>query len=222
MDYGQPTQQNTSPEIFSGISSGQGSNDPNINNFEAENNLNTDNWDVIPDRNPSNVGNIAISSANRPQITNQSHTAEQAPVTEDYLPLPSESTPTMPNEVYHPTAESFNPTILPNHDLTPASNRASVQSHDQIQNPAYNQIPSELGQITPIDHPNTRNHSPDAASISDASDFTWSKVMSSDKLTDKAVDSLQSKIRELDSSGDIAAFDDFLSAARENMKGKAI
>lgn len=205
MDYSQPAQQDNSPEFFSGISVGQGSSDPNLNNFEAENNLNTNNWDVSPDRNPGNVGNVAMSSASQSQ-----NLANQAP---DFLPLPSAETPTMPSEVYHPTAESFNPTLPPNYSQAPE------QVYGQTPNQSLNQTP-ELGQITPLDQ--TQPTTETADTIADASDFTWSKIMSGDKLTDKTIDNLRGKIRELNGTGDIAAFDDFLAAARENMQRKVV
>lgn len=95
MDYDQSIQMQNSPEFFS---VGQGVNNPNINNFESENNLNIENWNVTPDKNPSAVGNKAISSA----LQNENNP----------LPLPSSEIPSMPSEVYNPTSENLAPSTV--------------------------------------------------------------------------------------------------------------
>lgn len=64
MDNGQSAWNNGTQPFFT---TGAGTNFENKNDFEAENNLNSDNqtasWDVSPDRNPRAVGNTAIFSS---------------------------------------------------------------------------------------------------------------------------------------------------------------
>lgn len=54
MDYGQPVNTDYSPEQGSEI-------------FNAENDLNLNNWDVSPERDNRNIGNIAINSPELPK-----------------------------------------------------------------------------------------------------------------------------------------------------------
>ncbi len=63
MDYGQPVNSNDRTDFFT---SGAGSNQENVNNFEAENNVDLNNeqadWGASPARSNRNIGNIAINA----------------------------------------------------------------------------------------------------------------------------------------------------------------
>ena len=90
MDNGQPTQTPNSLEM-----STENTED---NSFEADKNLNLENWS--PDRNPSAIGKTAINEAGP-------------------LPLPTTERTNLPPEVYDPTSESLMP--------APAINQASPE-----------------------------------------------------------------------------------------------
>ena len=92
MDNGQPTQIPDSPEMFT---AGVGTKNTEDNSFEADKNLNLDNW--APERNLGAIGEKTISSNNLPS-------SEAAP-----LPLPTGNY-SLPSEAYNPTPESLAPT----------------------------------------------------------------------------------------------------------------
>ena len=83
MDNGQPTQTPNSLEMF-------GTKNTEDNSFEADKNLNLENWS--PDRNPSAIGKTAIGP----------------------LPLPTTERTNLPPEVYDPTSESLMPALAIN------------------------------------------------------------------------------------------------------------
>ena len=95
MDNGQPTQTPNSLEMFT---EGVGTKNTEDNSFEADKNLNLENWS--PDRNPSAIGKTAINEAGP-------------------LPLPTTERTNLPPEVYDPTSESLMP--------APAINQASPE-----------------------------------------------------------------------------------------------
>ena len=68
MDYGQSVNSQNQPEFFS---AGVGTNQEDLNNFEAENNLESGNqqadWGITRDRDTRNIGNIAINTPELPK-----------------------------------------------------------------------------------------------------------------------------------------------------------
>jgi hypothetical protein len=90
MNNGQSTQIPDSPEMFT---AGVGTKNTEDNSFEADKNLNLDNW--APERNLGAIGEKTISSNNlQPNEINP-------------LPLPSSENYSLPSEAYNPTAESL-------------------------------------------------------------------------------------------------------------------
>ena len=92
MDNGQPTQIPDTPEMFT---AGVGTKNTEDNSFEADKNLNLDNW--APERNLGAIGEKTISS-------NNLSSGEASP-----LPLPTGNY-NLPSEAYDPTSESLAPT----------------------------------------------------------------------------------------------------------------
>ncbi len=97
MNNGQTTQIPDSPEMFT---AGVGTKNMEDNSFEADKNLNLDNW--APERNLSAIGGKTISS-------NNLQSNEAGP-----LPLPSSENYNLPSEAYNPTAESLAPASIIN------------------------------------------------------------------------------------------------------------
>lgn len=88
----------------------------------------------------------------------------------------------------------------------------------------------ELGQITPVMPPGYAEPDPQTVKTISAAEatpdtpppatFTRTHAMSGDRLSTKAIDTLQNRERELAATGDIAAFVDYIDAARAEFQGK--
>ncbi len=208
MDYGQPTQITDSQDFFT---EGAGNRNPNVNNFEADNNLNTDNWDVTPTRNPGALGGRVMTTADQ---------GESA----DFLPLPSSEMPEMPSEVYHPTAESLTNLAPEASHAQKAPSRSEKVNQPEMPTNSTNQ-PPELGQVTSLEPEPTPviegAHPSAEKDTALALQFTRKQAMSGDKLSNEYVKKLDDRLKELDNTGDIAAFMTFLDQARKVYQGKA-
>lgn len=80
MDYGQ-TNNPSSQSVDGFFTSGAGTNQEDLNNFESENNLNLDSdgaasWGQAPDRDPRKLGNEVISSSLGPNLGEATQNSE--------------------------------------------------------------------------------------------------------------------------------------------------
>lgn len=87
MNKGQATQRDDSGFFTTGA----GTNDENVNTFESENNLDTEEWGITPEKNPKSIG-VRVMKANPESVVTQPG-AEQIemsmPPTSEQIPVAS-------------------------------------------------------------------------------------------------------------------------------------
>ncbi|MBR3172668.1 hypothetical protein IKF21_02025 [Candidatus Saccharibacteria bacterium] len=113
--------------------------------------------------------------------------------------------------------------LAPERDSRAMGNKAiSTPETTPLEQPAT----PELGQITPAMPPGyARIETPEstpAEPIPSAISFHRHNVMHGDNLSSKAIDALRDDERELEVTGDAAAFFDKIASAREQFQGKEV